>query len=71
MAQDFRAAFGLGETDTGITTVDADGVAFAAIQGLNKKLEAELKAKEAQIKSLEQRLRKLENLLHSLANETQ
>ncbi|MEO8740656.1 MAG: hypothetical protein ABI537_13275, partial [Casimicrobiaceae bacterium] len=38
MAQDFRAAFGLGETDTGISTVDADGVALAAIQGLNQKL---------------------------------
>ncbi|MEY4385203.1 MAG: hypothetical protein RLY20_486 [Verrucomicrobiota bacterium] len=39
MTQDFRATFGLGETDTGITTVDADGVALAAIQGLNQKLE--------------------------------
>jgi len=28
MAQDFHAAFGLGETDTTIATVDADGVAF-------------------------------------------
>jgi len=34
MAQDFHAAFGLGETDLGISTVDADGVALAAIQGL-------------------------------------
>ncbi len=34
MAQDFHAAFGLGETPTGISTVDADGVALAAIQGL-------------------------------------
>ena len=33
MAQDFQAAFGVGETDTGITTIDADGVALAAIQG--------------------------------------
>jgi hypothetical protein len=31
MAQDFKAAFGVGETDTGITSVDADGVALAAI----------------------------------------
>ena len=35
MAQDFYTAFHLGETDTGIDTVDADGVALAAIQGLN------------------------------------
>jgi len=34
MAQDFRAVFGLGEDDTHISTVDADGVALAAIQGL-------------------------------------
>ncbi len=34
MAQDFYAAFGLGETALGISTVDADGVALAAIQGL-------------------------------------
>ncbi len=39
MAQDFRAAFGLGEDDKHIATVDADGVALAAIQGLNQKLE--------------------------------
>jgi hypothetical protein len=34
MAQDFYAAFGLGETDRAISTVDADGVALAAIQAL-------------------------------------
>ena len=33
-AQDFRAAFGLGVSERHITTVDADGVALAAIQGL-------------------------------------
>jgi hypothetical protein len=31
MAQDFYAAFGVGEDDRHITTIDADGVAFAAI----------------------------------------
>jgi hypothetical protein len=40
MAQDFAAAFALGENDTTISTVDADGVALAAIQGLNAKVEA-------------------------------
>ena len=39
MAQDFHAAFGLGTDDRHIATVDADGVALAAIQGLNQKLE--------------------------------
>ena len=59
MAQDFHAAFGLGETDTGITTVDADGVALAAIQGLNQKVEtanaalrSELRAKDAELQAL-------------------
>ena len=44
MAQDFRAAFGLGESERTITTVDADGVALAAIQGLNHKVEEENRA---------------------------
>jgi len=34
MAQDFRKAFGLGEDNKHIDTIDADGVALAAIQGL-------------------------------------
>ena len=34
VAQDFYAAFGVGEDDRHITAVDADGVALAAIQGL-------------------------------------
>jgi hypothetical protein len=34
MAQDFYAAFGVGESDRHINTVDADGVALTAIQGL-------------------------------------
>jgi hypothetical protein len=34
MAQDFRAAFGLGDTDRAYDPIDAHGVAFAAIQGL-------------------------------------
>lgn len=45
MAQDFYAAFGVGESDTGISTVDAQGVALAAIQGLkaeNDELRARL-----------------------------
>jgi hypothetical protein len=33
MAEDFRDAYGLGASPTGIATVDADGVALAAIQG--------------------------------------
>jgi hypothetical protein len=40
-AQDFHAAFGLGENDTSISVVDAQGVALAAIQGLNAKVDAQ------------------------------
>ena len=49
MAQDFHMAFGLGVSDKLIDTVDSDGVALAAIQGLNEKLETEnerLRAKQ-------------------------
>ena len=66
MAQDFKAAFQVGETDKGITTIDADGVALAAIQGLNQKVEeqaAALKAKDAELQALKQRLEAIEKLL--------
>src|SRR5204862_3594194 len=59
MAQDFYAAFGLGGSETTITTVDPDGVALAAIQGLNEKL-AE---KDAKISELEKRLAALETMM--------
>lgn len=58
-AQDFRAAFGFGSDATTIGTVDADGVALAAIQGLNQKLEAEnaeLRRELAELKRLVQQL---------------
>ena len=51
MAQDFRAAFGLGNTDKGIATLDSSGVALAAIQALieeNALLKARLDALETQ-----------------------
>jgi hypothetical protein len=63
MAQDFHAAFGLGENDRTITTVDADGIALTAIQGLNAKLEEQIKSKDARITELERRLAALEQLL--------
>jgi hypothetical protein len=66
-SQDFLAAFGVGGDDKGIATVDADGVALAAIQGLNAKLEereaalrAEVNAKDAEIAALRERLARME-----------
>lgn len=58
-AQGFYAAFGVGENDTTITTVDADGVALAAIQGLY----AENQDLRAQVDDLEARLSALEDAL--------
>jgi hypothetical protein len=62
MAQDFQAAFGLdGADDKHISVVDEGGVALAAIQGLNQKLE-ETRAENADLRA---RLEKLERLVQS------
>ncbi len=63
MAQDFHAAFGLGTDDKHIATVDADGVALAAIQGLNQKLEQ----KETEITELRRELSEIKRLIGKLA----
>ncbi|MBS0583659.1 MAG: tail fiber domain-containing protein [Proteobacteria bacterium] len=53
MAQDFKAAFGLGGADDkSIGSTDAQGVALAAIKGLNVKLEQALAATDGQIAEL-------------------
>ena len=51
-AQDFMAAFNIGEDDTTINTANAQGVALTAIKGLNQKLDVALKAKDAEIAEL-------------------
>jgi hypothetical protein len=61
MAQDFYTAFGVGEDERHITTVDEEGVALAAIKGLNGKLQE----KDAEIQALKRRLDKLERALSS------
>jgi hypothetical protein len=67
VAQDFHAAFGLnGDDDKHIATVDESGVALAAIQGLNERLnekDAEYQKLQAQNESLEKRLADLEQLV--------
>jgi hypothetical protein len=66
MAQDFRKAFGLGYDDKTMNNVDARGVAFAAIQGLNKKLEieeAKSRAKDTKLSAQAERLASLEREL--------
>lgn len=56
VAEDFHAAFGLGHDDKSIASVDADGVALAAIQGLNAKLETENRELRARLDAIEARL---------------
>lgn len=63
MAQDFHDAFGLGTDDVSIATVDEGGVALAAIQGLNQKVEIENAALRAENAGLKARLDRLENLV--------
>ena len=60
MAQDFHAAFAVGEDDRHIATVDEAGVALAAIQRLIQKVEQ----KETEITELKQRLEKLEQRMN-------
>ncbi len=63
MAQDFYAAFGVGADDTHISTVDAEGVAFAAIQGLYQVVQeqdAQIVALQGQNAALQARLSALE-----------
>jgi hypothetical protein len=76
MAQDFYSAFNIGTDDKHIGLLDEGGVALAAIQGLNQKLEQQDKDKDAEIQTLKQqndslaeRLNELEAVVKSLAQQ--
>jgi hypothetical protein len=65
-AQDFHAAFGLGDSTVGIGTVDADGVALAAAKALSQKAseqQAEIEALRRNNAELEARLKRIEGAL--------
>ena len=69
MAQDFHAAFGVGPDDTRIATVDADGVALAAIQALareKERLEEKVSGFGVQVSELEEENRVLRERLEVL-----
>ena len=66
MAQDFHAAFGLGNNDTTITTLDTDGVTLAAIQGLVQELGVQLSQRDAKIAELEAKLQRIDEKLEGL-----
>jgi len=59
MAQDIKAAFGMGSDGKYISSLDLDGVALAAIQGLYELV----KEKDAEIAALESRLAALEAIV--------
>jgi hypothetical protein len=63
-AQDFRAAFALGTSDTDIALVDAAGVSLAGVQQLNREVRA-LREENAQLRaklaSIEARIAQLED----------
>jgi hypothetical protein len=72
MAQDFRAAFGLGQDDKHINNVDVDGVEIAAIQRINQLVteqKRELAAKEKRVTALESKVAELEKALSLVLNE--
>jgi hypothetical protein len=67
MAQDFYAAFGLGQDEAALSTLDTDGVALAAIQGLyqlNQAQAALIEDLQTQSQALEARIAALEALLN-------
>ncbi len=79
MAQDVHAAFGLGDTDKGITTVDADGIALAAVQGLHKHSKEQdtliaqqaaiLKAQDERVQDLTEQIETLKQMVARLAEQ--
>ncbi len=69
MAQDFHAAFGLGVSDKLIDTIDPDGVALAAIQGLHalvREKDAEIAENKTEIDELRSRQAATESQLAAL-----
>ncbi|HEX8338177.1 MAG TPA: tail fiber domain-containing protein [Pyrinomonadaceae bacterium] len=62
MAQDFFSTFRVGEGDKTISTIDPDGVALAAIQGLH----SELKDRDARIEGLQQQVKQQQEQLEGL-----
>jgi hypothetical protein len=66
MAQDFYAAFGLGDSDKYIAQGDAQGVALASIQGLYQLVQEKLEQKDERIQKLEALLQGLEERMARL-----
>jgi hypothetical protein len=74
VAQDFYAAFGLGQDDQHISTIDAEGVALAAIQGLYQIVqdqETEMAALETELTTLRDQNADLEARMAALEQAVQ
>jgi len=65
MAQDFYAAFGVGEDNKHITTIDADGVALAAIQELYRTVRT-LEGQKTEIEQLRALMSQLQEQIETL-----
>ena len=68
MAQDFHALFGLGASETGISTLDTSGVALAAIQALLTETREENAALIARLDAQSAEIAALRRLVESTAN---
>ncbi len=66
MAQDFFTAFKVGEDDHHITEIDEGGVALAAVQGLNQKLEEQLRQKDAQLSAQQKQIEALQQQMNQM-----
>lgn len=80
MAQDFRAAFGLGEDEKYISTVDIGGVSLAGVQALYRLLlqkdeqarqqQAEIRKAVEQVHELQVQLQELRSEIRQISNES-
>ena len=71
VAQDFHAAFELGDSEKTIATSDKVGITLAAVKAINKKLDAsqkEVRQKNDQLRELGERVEFLEDALELLIN---
>ncbi len=69
MGQDFYSIFNIGTDEKHIAPIDEGGVALAAIQGLNRKMETEEQTKDSEIRSLKEQNDLLSKRLADLAAE--
>lgn len=66
MAEDFHAAFGLGQDAKHLAAIDASGVALASVQALNQRLEQQNRSLADKNAQLTKRIDKLEKLVDRL-----